>query len=194
PFAFAGGLYDADTKLVHFGARDYDPETARWISRDPILFAGGSSNLFEYVVDDPVDFIDENGEQFISLGIAPELGFDPLLSEDEVAPGPIQPPEGPISPEEFTQNFKEYYRQLRPGTQQPEPLPRLEQTQSGWWQVAWGLARLFQQFKNWPWGMGPFGLPWTNPCPSSSGQQQKQVPPAPPPINCSGPLGQQLCI
>jgi hypothetical protein len=26
PFAFAGGLYDQDTKLVRFGARDYDPE------------------------------------------------------------------------------------------------------------------------------------------------------------------------
>src|SRR5205823_2338163 len=30
PFGFAGGLYDADTKLVHFGARDYDPQTGRW--------------------------------------------------------------------------------------------------------------------------------------------------------------------
>ena len=27
PFGFAGGLYDRDTKLVRFGARDYDPET-----------------------------------------------------------------------------------------------------------------------------------------------------------------------
>ena len=24
PYAFAGGLYDTQTKLVHFGARDYD--------------------------------------------------------------------------------------------------------------------------------------------------------------------------
>jgi uncharacterized protein RhaS with RHS repeats len=27
PFGFAGGLYDPDTGLVRFGARDYDPAT-----------------------------------------------------------------------------------------------------------------------------------------------------------------------
>jgi RHS repeat-associated protein len=37
PFGFAGGLYDADTKLVRIGARDYDSETARFISKDPLL-------------------------------------------------------------------------------------------------------------------------------------------------------------
>jgi RHS repeat-associated protein len=31
PFGFAGGLYDADTKLVRFGARDYDAEAGRCI-------------------------------------------------------------------------------------------------------------------------------------------------------------------
>jgi RHS repeat-associated protein len=30
PFGFAGGLYDRDTGLVRFGARDYDPSTGRW--------------------------------------------------------------------------------------------------------------------------------------------------------------------
>ncbi len=29
PFGFAGGLYDLDTKLTRFGARDYDAETSR---------------------------------------------------------------------------------------------------------------------------------------------------------------------
>jgi uncharacterized protein RhaS with RHS repeats len=29
PFGFAGGLYDRDTGLVRFGARDYDPLTGR---------------------------------------------------------------------------------------------------------------------------------------------------------------------
>jgi len=34
PFRFAGGLYDEDTKLVRFGARDYDTETGRWTSQE----------------------------------------------------------------------------------------------------------------------------------------------------------------
>ncbi len=43
PFGFAGGLRDADTGLVRFGYRDYDPETGRWTAKAPILFAGGDT-------------------------------------------------------------------------------------------------------------------------------------------------------
>jgi RHS repeat-associated protein len=61
PFGFAGGLYDRDTKLVRFGARDYDAETGRWTAKDPILFDGGDTNLYGYVLNDPVNFIDPLG-------------------------------------------------------------------------------------------------------------------------------------
>lgn len=61
PFGFAGGLYDVDTKLLHFGARDYDPGTGRWISQDPIWFAGGDTNLYGYALEDPIDFADRTG-------------------------------------------------------------------------------------------------------------------------------------
>ena len=43
PFGFAGGLYDTDTKLIRFGARDYDPEIGRWTSKDPVRFNGDLS-------------------------------------------------------------------------------------------------------------------------------------------------------
>ncbi len=61
PFGFAGGLYDNDTKLVRFGARDYDAETGRWTGKDPIRFEGGDTNLFGYVENDPVNWIDPTG-------------------------------------------------------------------------------------------------------------------------------------
>jgi RHS repeat-associated protein len=48
PFGFAGGLYDPDTGLVRFGARDRDVSVGRWTAKDPIGFDGGG-NLFVYV-------------------------------------------------------------------------------------------------------------------------------------------------
>jgi RHS repeat-associated protein len=62
PFGFAGGIYDLDTQLTQFGARDYDAEIGRWTAKDPILFAGGDTNLFGYVFNDPINFIDPIGE------------------------------------------------------------------------------------------------------------------------------------
>ena len=61
PFGFAGGLHDPDTQLTRFGARDYDAETGRWTAKDPILFDGGDSNLYGYVLQDPVNLIDPEG-------------------------------------------------------------------------------------------------------------------------------------
>ncbi|GEM_PF-6639895 len=61
PFRFAGGLYDADTKLTRFGYRDYDAYTGKWTAKDPIGFAGGDSNLYGYVLGDPVNFVDPTG-------------------------------------------------------------------------------------------------------------------------------------
>jgi len=61
PFGFAGGLYDSDTKLVRFGARDYDARTRRWTAKDPIGFGGGDTNLYAYTMNDPLNFIDPNG-------------------------------------------------------------------------------------------------------------------------------------
>jgi RHS repeat-associated protein len=62
PFGFAGGLYDSDTGLVRFGARDYDAETGRWTAKDPIGFAGKDTNLYGYVFSDPINYIDIRGE------------------------------------------------------------------------------------------------------------------------------------
>jgi RHS repeat-associated protein len=53
-----GGLFDAETGLVRFGARDYDPRVGRWTARDPVRFEGG-----------------RNG--YIYLSASPLLGRDP---------------------------------------------------------------------------------------------------------------------
>ena len=60
PFGFAGGIYDPDTGLVRFGARDYDPVVGRWTAKDPIGFGGGL-NVYRYAGNDPVNYIDIDG-------------------------------------------------------------------------------------------------------------------------------------
>src|SRR5690606_33875821 len=58
---FAGGIYDGDTGLTRFGARDYDAQVGRWTAKDPIRFGGGQGNLFVYVNNNPVNFTDPYG-------------------------------------------------------------------------------------------------------------------------------------
>jgi RHS repeat-associated protein len=95
PFGFAGGLYDPDTGLTHFGARDYNPETGRWLERDPILFNGGSTNLYAYCGSDPVNCIDPSGLYWFR-----QPGQEP----GQVGrAGSIVPPQGTIS--EFIEKY-----------------------------------------------------------------------------------------
>jgi len=90
PFGFAGGLYDADTKLTRFGYRDYDATTGKWTAKDPIGFSGGDSNLYGYVLGDPVDLTDSTGlitdtlDNPIMLPLA--LGFGLGLALNEAMP------------------------------------------------------------------------------------------------------------
>jgi len=62
-------LYDRDTELLRFGARDYDPRVGRWTSKDPIGFLGGDTNLYGYVLQDPVNLVDPFGLFCLSAGI-----------------------------------------------------------------------------------------------------------------------------
>lgn len=41
--------------------RDYDPSVGRWLSKDPIRFAAGDSNLYGYVMSDPINLVDPSG-------------------------------------------------------------------------------------------------------------------------------------
>jgi len=81
PFGFAGGLYDKDANLVRFGHRDYDPDTGRWTAKDPIRFAGGDTDLYGYVLSDPVNWVDPAGLFLpaIAAGAAAIGGSDAAL-------------------------------------------------------------------------------------------------------------------
>lgn len=69
PFGFAGGLYDAQTGLIRFGVRDYDPRVGRWTAKDPLGFAGGDTNFYAYVANDPINRGDPSGQILPALAL-----------------------------------------------------------------------------------------------------------------------------
>jgi RHS repeat-associated protein len=91
PFGFAGGLYDKDTGLVHFGAREYDGSTGRWTTKDPSRFEGGV-NLYAYSFDDPVNWVDLTGNAPCPAGshLRPDYKFGSVT----IAPPGIGPAVG----------------------------------------------------------------------------------------------------
>jgi RHS repeat-associated protein len=60
PFKFAG--MEADTSgLYHTWARYYSPGLQRFVSEDPLGLAGGDTNIFSYVHNNPVNMVDPLG-------------------------------------------------------------------------------------------------------------------------------------
>ncbi len=55
-----GREWDPETGLYYYRARYYDPRLGRFISEDPIRFAGGN-NFYAYVYGDPVNLVDPLG-------------------------------------------------------------------------------------------------------------------------------------
>lgn len=82
PFGYAGGIYDRDTGLVRFGARDYDAETGRWTTKDPIGFGGGL-NHYVYVENNPIVKIDPNGLWSFSLDLYFGIGGGVTIGQND---------------------------------------------------------------------------------------------------------------
>lgn len=59
-YGFTGRERDSLTGLYYYRARWYDPQQGRFISEDPITFAGGI-NFYTYVGNDPLGKVDPSG-------------------------------------------------------------------------------------------------------------------------------------
>jgi RHS repeat-associated protein len=76
-FAFTGRYFDVDRRLQNNLYRWYDPSVGRWLSEDPIGFAGGDENLYGYANNSPTGFVDSDGlaangvGQYLALQAAP---------------------------------------------------------------------------------------------------------------------------
>ena len=62
---YTGHIEDSDLGLSYMQARYYDPAIGRFLSKDPVGFAGGGAayhNRYAYTANDPVNAIDPTGK------------------------------------------------------------------------------------------------------------------------------------
>jgi RHS repeat-associated protein len=60
-YGYTGREYDAESGLMYYRARVYDPAMGRFLQTDPLGFAAGDLNLYGYVGSNPVNAIDPTG-------------------------------------------------------------------------------------------------------------------------------------
>ncbi len=86
PQIYGGHYFDTDTQKYITANRWLDPNSGRWISKDPIGFAAGDSNLYRYVGNNPTNATDPSGLQRVKLAGAKVVGVTvgtPALSRIE---------------------------------------------------------------------------------------------------------------
>jgi RHS repeat-associated protein len=75
PYTYTAREYDTETGMYFYRARYYDPKAGRFVTKDPISFAGGDVNLYAYVGNNPGNRIDPLG----------------LYDDDPFPPNPYNP-------------------------------------------------------------------------------------------------------
>jgi len=60
PYMFTGREYDPETGFYYYRARYYDPVWGRFLQQDPLGYVDGM-NLYEYVRENPVNWVDPRG-------------------------------------------------------------------------------------------------------------------------------------
>jgi RHS repeat-associated protein len=85
PYQYTGRENDG-TGLDYYRARYYSPARQRFISEDPIQFAGGDVNLYAYVANNPVNGTDPTGLIGLNcqLDVAPVVGTIALAGRKSV--------------------------------------------------------------------------------------------------------------
>ena len=67
PFTFTGREFDPESGLYFYRARYYDPRAGRFLTKDPIGFAGEDVNLYRYVQNNPINLLDSLGLDPVDL-------------------------------------------------------------------------------------------------------------------------------
>jgi RHS repeat-associated protein len=114
-FGYTGREHDADTGLMYYRARWYDPGQGRFVSEDPLGFGGGL-NWYGYVGNDPLNWIDPVGlfdrgkwkprlstktrvGRGVGIGLALALAWEIWESVNQNGPKPLPLPKATPTPE-----------------------------------------------------------------------------------------------
>jgi RHS repeat-associated protein len=109
-FGYAGMYYHAPSSLNLTLYRAYNSDLGRWLNRDPIQELGGI-NLYEYVRNNPVRYVDPLGLQLLQIdGIIDTAGEmsgetgEPVGVPPPRVPGTSYPQDGPFPPSGTVEN------------------------------------------------------------------------------------------
>ena len=108
PYAWTGREYDIESGFYYLRNRYYDPKTGRFITKDPIGFAGGDVNVYGYVGNGPVNWVDPWGLVECKLPL-------PDIKANDLPPWLRQPYEKVKKYEKFEVPYTEWW----PGTITP---------------------------------------------------------------------------
>ena len=94
------GRENDGTGLFYYRARFYHPQLQRFISEDPIEFFGGDINLYGYVRNSPLTFVDPSGlDKKPKRPTRPSPPWGPPLGPDTPPPAGPLPPDCPLGPD-----------------------------------------------------------------------------------------------
>src|SRR5262249_40443569 len=82
-YLFTGREFDEETGMYYYRTRYYDPHIGRFLSEDAIRFRARDANLYRYVKNNPIAFVDPNGRDIgVPINVYPthNVATDVILS------------------------------------------------------------------------------------------------------------------
>ena len=79
PWRFTGEYFDRETGMIYLRMRFYNPRNGRFLNPDPLFWGNNSpdlniytvrqtANLYAYVMNNPIRFVDPSGESAVPIG------------------------------------------------------------------------------------------------------------------------------
>jgi RHS repeat-associated protein len=79
PYGFTARRLDPESMLMHYRWRAYNPTLKRFMQRDPLEYVNGP-NVYQYVVGNPLRYVDPHGLDFLDCMAACIEANDPIGS------------------------------------------------------------------------------------------------------------------